>query len=283
MIAGQDMAQDKKVSSIQPLTAKEISQTCFVICPIGDAGTETRRRSDQVLRHIIEPAVEKYNFKALRADQISEPGMITSQIIQNIVESPLVIADLTERNPNVYYELAIRHAIRKPLIQMIQKGEALPFDVAGTRTIHFDHKDLDSVEEVKAEICRQIESMSGRHSDIESPISISLDLQTLRQSENPEERSLGDVLIAISEIRSGIGTLEKRLSDPSSLLPPNYLKEISRFFNKDTYLATREISIISERLINMLENQKISNKNESEVRELIHGLRKTCEVLMMRL
>ena len=48
---------------------------------------------------------------------------------------------------NVYYELAVRHATRKPVIQLMQKGEPLPFDVAGTRTIIVDHRDLDSAED----------------------------------------------------------------------------------------------------------------------------------------
>ena len=104
--------------------------------------------------------------------------MITSQVIQHIVDDPLVIADLTDRNPNVFYELAIRHMLRKPLVQLIMKGEQIPFDVAGTRTIHVNHRDLDSVEEAKTEIGAQVKSLEENSSEIESPISVSLDLQT---------------------------------------------------------------------------------------------------------
>lgn len=95
-------------------------------------------------------------------------------MIQHIVDDPLVIADRTERNPNVFYELAIRHAIRKPLVQLIKKGEQIPFDVAGTSTIHVDHRDLDSVEDAKAEIVAQIKSLEADSSTLETPISVSL-------------------------------------------------------------------------------------------------------------
>lgn len=186
---------------------------CFVIAPIGEADSETRKRSDQVLKHVISPAVDECGYKATRADQISEPGMITSQVIQHIVEDPLVIADLTERNPNVFYELAIRHAIRKPLVQLIKKGEQIPFDVAGTRTIHLDHRDLDSVEEAKKEIIAQVKSLEKDSSTLETPISVSLDLQILRQSDNPEQRSLADVLSVISELRNSVVAIEKRLEN----------------------------------------------------------------------
>ena len=113
-------------------------KTCFVIAPIGDPESEIRKRSDQVLKHVIAPAVRQCGYTPLRADHISEPGLISSQVIQHIVNDPLVIADLTGRNPNVFYELALRHALRKPLVQIMKSGEQMPFDVAGTRTIYID-------------------------------------------------------------------------------------------------------------------------------------------------
>ena len=132
------------------------SKDCFVISPIGEAESETRKRSDQVLRHIIRPAAEECGYRAVRADEIDKPGIITSQVIQRVVGDSLVIADLTESNPNVFYELAIRHAIRKPLVQIIQKGKRIPFDVAGARTVHFDHHDLDSVDEASAPLLSRL-------------------------------------------------------------------------------------------------------------------------------
>lgn len=87
-------------------------KVCFVIAPIGEEESETRKRSDQVLKHIITAPVEGLGYEVIRADKISEPGIITSQIIEYIVDADLVVADLTERNPNVFYELALRHATR---------------------------------------------------------------------------------------------------------------------------------------------------------------------------
>jgi hypothetical protein len=134
----------------------ETPKTCFVIAPIGDDGTDTRERSDKVLRHIITPVVTDLGYEAVRADQLAEPGLISSQVIQHVTDDPLVIADLTERNPNVFYELAIPHALRKPLVQLIAKGERIPFDVAGMRTIEVDIHDLDSVEAAKGALRGQI-------------------------------------------------------------------------------------------------------------------------------
>lgn len=188
-----------------------VEKICFVISPIGDTDSETRKRSDQVLKHVVRPAVTSCGYAAIRADEIDKPGIITSQVIQHVVNDPLVIADLTERNPNVFYELAIRHALRKPLVQIIRKGDSIPFDVAGTRTISVDHKDLDSVESAKNEIVDQIKALEKDSSDIETPISVSLDLQLLRQSEKPEERSLADLVAAVVDLRASLSGLEARI------------------------------------------------------------------------
>jgi len=183
---------------------------CFVIAPIGEEESEVRKRSDQILKHVIEPPASECGYKAVRADKIDKPGVITSQVIQHVVEDPLIIADLTGHNPNVFYELAIRHAIRKPFIQIIKKGERIPFDVAGTRTINVDHRDLDSVGEAKNEIVNQIKSLEQDASNIETPISVSLDLQILRQSDDPEHRSLADIMSTLTELPSRI---EERFSE----------------------------------------------------------------------
>ena len=154
--------------------ADNSEKICFVISPIGESGSNIRKRSDQVLKYIIRPAVESCGYKVVRADEIPEPGIITNQIIQHVVDAPLVIADLTGQNPNVFYELAIRHATRKPLIQIINKVEDIPFDVGSMRTIPVDHQDLDSVEEAKTEIKRQIQSLEESSSSLENPISVAL-------------------------------------------------------------------------------------------------------------
>lgn len=190
---------------------------CFVISPIGEPDSETRKRSDQVLKHVIRPAAISCGYKAVRADEIDKPGMITSQVIQHVVNDALVVADLTERNPNVFYELAIRHALRRPLVQIIRKGEGIPFDVAGTRTIYVDHKDLDSVEAAKNEIIEQIKALEKDSSDIETPISVSLDLQLLRQSEKPEERSLADLVAAVVDLRARSSCESERRTRKASL------------------------------------------------------------------
>jgi hypothetical protein len=137
------------------------------------------------LRDIIRPAVQAKGYTALRADEISEPGIITNQVIQHVFDDPLVIADLTEQNPNVFYELAVRHVFGRPLIQIIRSDEGIPFDVAATRTVFVDHCDSDGVNKAREEIVNQIDALESDSRALESPISVALDVRRLRRRENP--------------------------------------------------------------------------------------------------
>ena len=256
---------------------------CFVIAPIGEVDSDTRKRSDQILKHVITPALKECGYKPTRADTISEPGMITSQVIQHIVDDPLVIADLTERNPNVFYELAIRHVIRKPLVQIIKKGEQIPFDVAGTRTIHVDHHDLDSVEYAKTEIIAQVRAIENNPALVETPISVSLDLQLLRQSDNPEQRSLADILSVITELRSSVLSVEKRLENPEGLIPKDYIRYISEKYAKRsprTEKMVYEMRHMLDEIYDLNLREKPSNKPEQmEYEERFMRLRKMLDVM----
>jgi len=81
-------------------------RTCFVIGPIGDAGSPVRAAADDLFNYIIAPTVGQFDYGApIRADMLGEPGRITSQIVRLLHDAEVVIADLTGNNANVYYEL----------------------------------------------------------------------------------------------------------------------------------------------------------------------------------
>ena len=157
---------------------------CFVIAPIGDEGSEIRKRSDTVFKYVIEPVAMECGYESIRADHISEPGIITEQVIEHVLKDPLVIADLTGHNANVFYELALRHVTRKPTVQMIKKGERIPFHVESIRTVEIDINDMSSVEKGKNKIIKQIRSIEGGKTELNTPISAALSIQLLSQSKN---------------------------------------------------------------------------------------------------
>ncbi|OVE83970.1 hypothetical protein B2G88_16325 [Natronolimnobius baerhuensis] len=214
---------------------------------------------------MIKPAVEQYGYDPIRADHIAEPGIITSQIIEHVVESPLVIADLTGSNANVFYELAVRHAHQKPLIQLISKDDEIPFDVAGTRIIQIDLSDIESVENTKTEIKDQIESIENNNSGIENPISVALDLKHLRESADPEERSMADIMETLSELRTNMVSIQKSLDNPEELIPPSYFRELKKNIEDGKYdqlsMRIKELDSMTMELREIVEEEEIDNKN----------------------
>ncbi len=131
---------------------------CFVIIQIGKEDSDERLKSDRVMKYIVERALEdKYHVQ--RADDIRQPGTVTVQIIEQLLEAPLVVADLSDRNANVYYELAIRHAVKKPVVHLITKGQEAPFDVNQMRYVSYDITAPESVEAAREELKQNVEAI----------------------------------------------------------------------------------------------------------------------------
>ena len=133
---------------------------CFVVSPIGGEGTDIRKRADQVYKYIIAPVCEQCGFEAVRVDQINQADSITQTIIDMLLQSELVIADMTGHNPNAFYEMGFRACTKKPMIHIKEKGEKIPFDIAGIRAFDYDLTDLDAVAEVKERLEQTIKSFN---------------------------------------------------------------------------------------------------------------------------
>ncbi len=153
----------------------QYESTCFYIAPIGDDGSDIRKHSDLFLGSFVEPALESFKLNVVRADAIDKPGIITRQIIDYIMRSRLVIADLSFHNPNVFYELALRHAIKLPVVQIIRAGDKIPFDVNQMRTIYIDTSDIytlvPKIESYRAEIANQVRRALEADHVVDTPIS----------------------------------------------------------------------------------------------------------------
>lgn len=96
---------------------------------------------DELYADVIVPKCSEYGYKAIRADECYTTTTILEDIIKEISDATIVIADVTMDNPNVFYELGYAHALKKPTILLadIDKRERLPFDVSGYRTIFYNN------------------------------------------------------------------------------------------------------------------------------------------------
>ena len=167
---------EQVVRNQQVVTAEHATfdSTCFYIAPIGEDGSEQRKHSDLFLGSFVEPAMESFGLKIVRADSIDRPGVITKQIIEYIVKSRIVIVDLSYHNPNVFYELAIRHMMKLPIVQIARAADRIPFDINQMRTIRIDTTDIfalvPKIDAYRSEIATQVRRALESPDSVDTPI-----------------------------------------------------------------------------------------------------------------
>lgn len=156
-------------------SATDYNNACFIITPIGDEGSPERKHADTMLRHLISPVLEELKLVPIRADQIGKPGHITKQTVEHIAYCRVCITDLSFGNQNAHYELGVRHAFNLASVQIIRKGDKIPFDVQQGRTIIIDTSDpytiMDRIGSAKAELVEHVKAiLSGTNAQEDSPI-----------------------------------------------------------------------------------------------------------------
>jgi hypothetical protein len=190
------------------MAQKKAEKTCFVVSPIGKDGSPTRIRANKFQKYVVERVLLPRDYKVERADQLGEPGLITNQIVKRIVECDLLVADLTDHNANVFYELAIRHGLKKPFIHFIAHDQNIPFDNLNVRAIPVDLTDLDSVEDACNQFELQVSAIEGPDHRPESPISVAFDLESLRSSGRSDDAVMLQVLEQLSSLHHEVRRLQ---------------------------------------------------------------------------
>ena len=151
---------------------------CFVIMPIGDPKKtpDDAHQFEHIYTHWIKPAVEDLHLGGQRAgivchraDKELRPGEIVNQLIESLSDADVVIADLTGRNPNVFYELGVRHALRNNTIIIAQDLDDIPFDLRGMRAIRYRY-DPESLIALKNRLQAFLSEMLVSTSPIDNPV-----------------------------------------------------------------------------------------------------------------
>lgn len=202
-----------------------MDKVCFIITPIGKEGTEIRKNADEVLEYIINPACEAFGYTVVRADKMPNSGLITKAIIEQIISADLVIADLTGNNPNVFYELAIRHSYRKPAIQIIKGDMNIPFDIANMRTISYETT-LSGADLAKKDIqvmMQAIEKGEVVHNPV-SEVSALLNISENSAVENAE--ILSTLLLEVQQIPDSMKELESNIETRFSQMLSAFIETI---------------------------------------------------------
>lgn len=115
---------------------REFLDTCFMMMPFGDW-------YDKYYQDIYIPAIREAGFEPVRADELFSTGSVVEQIWEQIIKAKVLLADLTDKNPNVFYELGLAHAAKKPVVFIASKVEDVPFDLRHLRVIIYEVREPD--------------------------------------------------------------------------------------------------------------------------------------------
>ncbi|MBR1149220.1 ribosomal protein L7/L12 [Bradyrhizobium sp. JYMT SZCCT0428] len=203
--------------SVTVTSAEGISKTryCFVVGPIGKDGSPERKHADlllnAVIRHVLEN--EEFGYKVKRADEDADPGMIGDRVITDVINSSLVVADLTDLNPNAFYELGIRHSTELPTIHIAKAGTSLPFDNVAHRTIFVDLGDWHSIEQARERLASSVRATCMPGYKVSNPITQANASFKMRQSDDPRDR-------IIAEMQERMFTLENAIANATNRPEP---------------------------------------------------------------
>ena len=178
------------------------TKTCFVIMPISDNPDYAQGHFRRVYEYIIKPACKKAGYEAIRADDTVKTNDIVSDIIKKIIDSDMAICDMSSRNPNVFYELGLRHAFNLKTTLIKDKKTSRAFDIAGLRSVEYDENlRVDEVEKAIKAIADAIEETERMTSEEPNSIIQLLGLSTPAKKTEVKAMS-GDNAAIMGEIRS---------------------------------------------------------------------------------
>lgn len=204
---------------------KAKKDVCFIVSPIGAKGSESRTHADWVFNGIIIPAFAAFpDFHIERSDHISTPGQINAQVIDRLLNSRLVIADLSMLNPNVFYEIGIRHMVEKPIIHLQREDDPIPFDVAIYRAIKFSLKEYADLEAAQTLLARMIADVLAPEYVTNNPVTEARGRVKLKESATPEQQILIEDMASMKARLSFLESqqnLHSMMIDPTISIPNN--------------------------------------------------------------
>ena len=127
------MSESKRTNN----ETRENKPTCLVIMPFSDPDGYSPGHFRKIYEQILSPAIVAAGYTPHRIDENAESTMIHGKLLDQLVNAPMVLCDLSSKNPNVLYELGIRHAFDKPVVLVQEKGQDRIFDIAGLTTTEY--------------------------------------------------------------------------------------------------------------------------------------------------
>lgn len=252
------------------------NKDCFVIMPLSDCDGYEKGHFQRVYEDIIMPAVKKTEFSPKRADEVKETNFIHLDILQKLIDAPIVICDLSTRNPNVLFELGIRQAFDKPVVLIQEKGTPKIFDIAPLRYLEYS-KDMKYHEVLKSQsdltdminATKEAEKDKGNVNSVVRLLALSSPAAIPQLDGNNKES------LALDVINSQMNDMRKMIE--------MFMMDTKRSINRRSYgsIVAFEYDRLSSRLDKLEKTSLIKGNDPKLLNEEYRILFRNAEELMM--
>ena len=242
---------------------------CFIIMPFGGDDDVTARQFMGVYQSILKPAAEIAGYVVSRADTKQMPGNITADIINDLASADIVIADLTGGNANVFFELGIRHVLRRSgTVHVVDRNSKIPFDVQQYRVVEYSTH-LADIPGVIADIAEAIRRREDNQTRSDNPVHDTLtglpaDFRSLSEDTQLQEiEKLRAALTQVSRERDGIANRLNELDPAGSLTkqPTEYDVDEMLDHAEEVMKSTGEYVMLASRRLRIVVAEKLSFEN----------------------
>ena len=151
----------------------------FVIMPFSATKSHSQAKWTEIFEHVFCPAVEACGYTCERA--APKTGSLIASIVERLREARIVLADITDRNPNVFYELGVRHSLSKRTIIVCQDLNDIPSDLRGYWSLQYGLLPGE-VARFREEVGRLIYEITRSPDKSDSPVSDFLERENLSVS-----------------------------------------------------------------------------------------------------
>ena len=183
---------------------------CFVIMPISDAPGYEPGHFGRVYEHLLKPAIVAAGYEPKRADDTVKTDYIVVGIIRMIVECEMVLCDISAKNPNVMYELGIRHAFNKPVVLVKDMGTEKMFDIQGLR--YTEYNESLRIDSVNKDIGKITNSVRETANTPEKDTNSIVHLAGIKTAEVPPAQTISPdtqlILSAFSDLERKVDVLQ---------------------------------------------------------------------------
>lgn len=195
---------------------------CFVIMPFSTSQSHKEEEWTEIFENFFKPAWNSFNIDCYRTKV--PRGSITKDIIEKLFSASIVFADLTDSNPNVMYELGVRHTFKKPSVMVKTKGSKIPFDVNDYNVFEYRYTPK-GLEELKTHLSSVIEDIQKSPRRADNPVWDFRDTSDFLMDYHRNVEAIQKLKALVSELNGNLKTCDRFLDRIKNIdLSVDYLR-----------------------------------------------------------